>query len=377
MNHLSPCWITAAVIGVAVAVAADAETSAVHTPDAAVRGAVAFDDGAVRVGDQRISWQDVVALTTHPGLRTLPSPNTVWLRDGQRWIGRVHRFQAGRLTIELPGLGRRMISQDQLLAIDFRTRLAPPTATDAGRLVRSEGEPLPGELLWVRDEQASVDSILGVLTLQHDALVRYVFPESEASKPSEAVVVHLVTGTRLIGSSASPIQDALRLNHPQLGPIEIPANTIRSVERSASNVVRLLDQTPIVRSAALLAPLDSPVQPVRRVPFDEAVRVGATAALHMEPESSATFPLPADDRQTLRIELRPIARASVAARLRIRVADRVLLDRTVAPDATPELVSLDVAGVSEATVSVDFADWIGFPVGVLLVEPRVVTDGGE
>jgi hypothetical protein len=235
-------------------------------------------------------------------------------------------------------------------------------------------------------ERLTVNSPLGVLTLQRKDLARYVFPGGEAVDPDPQSSgslddVFLADATLLRGSLSVDGQ-RLRLEHPTLGELVFPRFALRSVVRRGP---QLLDLT-------RAEPLGVETQPLIAGPVtDKGLRALASAAeaapgdfpfaraLRIEPETVVRYGIPRVE--TGRLRLRALIGRAGGSRgdlqLEIRAGERSLLERPLPPESLPEWVELELPRGEELVFAVEFGRRIRFPCAVLLGEPHILKEREE
>ncbi|MFO8015202.1 MAG: hypothetical protein R6X20_18105 [Phycisphaerae bacterium] len=326
-----------AILALALA-ASPAAAGVVRTVEARLEGNVAFADGAVRVAGKAVPWTDVVYVIGDPEVRTVGPPEAVLTVDDQVWRGEVLRLSADRLTVHLPLFGEREVPLDRIAVIQFTpppgspslVLVAAPRPPSPGTLLRHEGEPLPGTLLWIDGRRLALDSPLGAVTLDRDGCLAYVFRRDGGKAAAEDGKdrLTLVNGTVLLGK-ATVGDGAVRLAHKAFGRVEIDGDLVRRLARHDPRVRRL-------EFGGV------------RAPFRREI------AVPREPGRPAEFVA----------RLGPLPGARGDARVRLAVGDTVLLEREVGPDDDPVAVREPLPPQGKLSVTVAYGKRIGFPCGV-------------
>jgi hypothetical protein len=340
--------ILAAILALALA-AAPAAAGVVQTLGERLEGEVTFADGAVEVAGRSVPWAHVIDVVHDSPIRTIPPPGAVRTVGGEVWRGEVLRLAAGRLTVSLALLGEREVTLDRVAAVEFAPppengTAAPRARAGPGTLLRQEGEPLPGTLLWIDAGRLAIDSPLGAVTLDRDGCLAYVFHrDGGAAAEGGKDRLTLVNGTILAGT-ASPGDGVVHVEHAAFGKVEVDASLVRRLER----------HDPRVRRLAWDGPMHAPCN--REV---DLVRQAGRAA-------------------TLVARLTPLAGARGEARVWLAAAGAVLDEFVVRPESAAVPLRLELPpDARHVAVEVNFGRRIGFPCGVRVEDAMCITAGAD
>jgi hypothetical protein len=98
------------------------------------------------------------------------------------------------------------------------------------KLYRDFGEPIPGKLLFMDPQRLTLQSPLGILTLQRESALRYVFAdEKQETKPADEL--RLIDGSIFKGK-LSIGEGQVEIDHEILGKLNLPLQAVRAIARA-------------------------------------------------------------------------------------------------------------------------------------------------
>lgn len=330
-------------------------------------GQLALAAGALRAGDRALPWDEVLLAVNDIQAETPVAPERVHFRDGGS-LSATARLAGGKLVLESPLLGAIEVDPARVSAIDFSAAAESAPGRAEGVMERRSAGPLPCELIWIRGDRVGIRSVVGAAALEKRDLVRYLFPApDEDAAPAPAAggdEVTLVDGSVLRGGVRVE-EGGLVVQTTALGEVKVPHAAWQSLWRGGSTNCALL---------ALLEPRE-----VRRFPLvrrladgPAAVRARPGAAegfvqrVVFRPRSIVVYDVPGQAGETYLFNagLALLDGSRGGARVTITVGDKVLLDRTLAPAAPAEPVSLEAPAGGTLAIEVDFAEQVRLPCGV-------------
>ena len=364
-------------LGAAVAAAlwiAPASAGVVQTAAGRREGKVTVAPAGLVVDGKVHNLADVLLVRFHRPYQTLRQPSVVRLVNGEVWRGRIVGLQGGRVKISSPLLGLREADAGEVACLEFRANLPALRDPATQTLYRDKGEPLPGELIWVNEEQVAVDSLLGALPLPRSGVRRYVMAREEVVPlaPDEAEVAFL-DGTVLRGKLTLG-KDKVTVAHRHLGRIEAPAAAVRSIVRRLPGVSHLTDlpyrltvALPLSAKKVSGAPLGEGEGPARR-------RGGYLRSLTVLVGSEFQYTLPASDKSVRLLgALGRMPGGLGDARVEILAEGKTVLDQTIAPSQHgDQRLSVDLGKAKTFTIRVTFGRRLRFPCGVTFGDPILV-----
>lgn len=345
----------------------------VQTQGARLAGDVSLGQDKIKVGGQAIRWDEVICVCVGPKVDFNPA-QAVKLSGGDIVFGNITGAGDKKVTIESSLLGAREISIGQAISIEFAPGVPQVSRPQAGTLYRQKGEPVGGDLLRMDARTLTIEGPQGVVTIEREGCVRYVFAIS-SSRPASASAIQGDEVTLMDGSSLSgkitPKVDGLELAHAILGNVTIPYKAIASIMRHCSNV-QYLAQTPpeSVAATAIVSP-EGPTQTIDFLQGD----LGAYClrGIRILPQATVNYvwgSLPG--KSVFRTTLQPIEGAQGEATVRISSGGKVLAEVVVGPGSGPTPISLELPDANDLSIEVSFADRLKFPCGVILGDPLLI-----
>jgi len=365
-------------LALALAAAAAARAGVVQTLGGRLEGKVTLGGGMLRVAGKPVPWGEVLFVIRDSRTRSVRPPQAVRLASGEVWLGHVAGLSAGKLKARFTLFGQRELPLAALRAIDLAPALPPPRPGDKpATLYREQGEPVPGQLLWIDERRLAIDSPLGVLTLPRRGLARYLFTRRSKPAPADADEVSLVDGSTLLGA-AKPARDGLAVEHPLLGSVAVPERMVRSVLRRPAAAAYLAESPPATVNAVPLVARGAPPEAVEYLTQGGSRawpgRLVAIRAIRIQPKCTATWRVPKlpGQRLVLTAAIGPVEGMRGDAKLRLAAAGRTVLERDIGPGSKREAVRCELPPNAELGVEVDFGPAIRFPCGVVIGDPVVV-----
>jgi hypothetical protein len=340
-------------------------------------GAVAVGPGVIRVGGASVNWADVILVVNDLQAELPVAPEALHLKSGEIWAGKVVKLAEGRITLE-SSFGQRQIAAADVCAIDFMPGLPLIQEDDNGGLLhRLKGRPIPGNLISIDADLATIDTALGAVTLDKKDLKRYVL--SGAKKKPEARSddeLTLADGSILCGQ-CEPTKDGLRIKHAVLGEQVIQGGRWQSVRRHSTSVTYLAEAAPSFVKAfpVIRRPADPPGVERARCRRPTGASPGFVSRVHFWPKTIADYKLPGQPggKVVFRAAVALAEGSRGAARVLFRLGDRVVFDQVLTPENSKAVpVSFEAEAGSDLKLEVDFGKAVRFPCSVTMEDPYVV-----
>ncbi len=353
--------------------AARADGAYVQTPAGRLEGRLVFASDHVAIGEKQVAWDDVLYLLANRPARTLPKPHAVRFKNGEVWCGVILSLAGKRLEIETDWFGPKKVDIASVAALEF-TPGARLENVKADTLYREKGEPVPGKLLAIDKDKLTMESPLGTVNIPREGLTRYVIlpvtvPATDAQAPDE---IALADGSIFRGKM-KPAAGKLPLEHPLLGELALPTNSVRSVVRSRPGFIDLTDLSP---KSAETAPLIAGAAPPARWQSIRGDGDDATfvKALRIEAKTTVRYELPKRDGQKLMFaaNVQPVGGARGSVRVRLAVGEETVFDKELAAGEKALPLSLELPQGDSLSIEVDFGPAIRFPAGVNLGDPHLL-----
>jgi hypothetical protein len=312
--------------------------------------------------------EELPYVSLNPGRSTLPQPNALWLTGGERLTGRAVAADSQAIEFEHAVLGRRRIARTRVAAVDLSADLPAPPPTGEATLIRTRGEPLPGELLWLDARKVGVDSLLGTIELPRDQVLRCLTGHA-AQTMGDADEVRLLDGTTLRGR-ASVDGRQVRLAHAELGDVSLPGAVVRSVV-FAGRAWFLTRAVPAWVRAAPLVAAHAPTGEAFRAARDDATGL---MRLELLPGTTASYSRPDDGPAVFHAIVQPApgSRGTVRLSLLSATHSRALATHDIRPGDAPAPFTASLpAQTRELILEAVFVEPLQLPTRVWLIEPHV------
>jgi len=373
--------------GDAVASPAPAGAGVVQTIDGRfLEGSVVLADGRVDVGGRAVLWADVACVVRESVTIGLGAAGGVHLA-GEVWRGQVTGLSNKRVSLRSAFLGVQEVDLGDVTEIEFEG--GPPdvagpgirAAAGAGVLYREKGEPVPGTLMWIDQMQVAIDSPLGALRLPRQGLVRYVCPVRERAVRADRDQLGLTDGTVMRGT-VKPEADSVRVEHAVLGTRTFPASVVQYIRRGDPRARLLCDAAPTSFEEFGLFGKTSATAPAvlaaggARQPMAALRLMAKTSVTYsIQPPAMPGASTAAGGKVRLAGRARPVDGAGGAARLRVMVGGQAVLDKELGANGPTMPLALDLPEGDSLVIEVDYGSPLGFPCGVILEAPMLVSPG--
>ncbi len=313
-------------------------------------GAARIADGRLLVGGKAVDLADLLLLET--GVRCAGdfSGKRVELINGDVLSADVLGFDKETLTIRHALFGKIEVAVSNVAQALF---IPGPTIEAApGVLVHSGGSKIPGELLWIRDDNIAITCKLGVVPLPRGRVRAYVFARVAPPAKARDTVV-LADGSTLSGTLTLSGQNVV-LTHDVLGPMKLAVTDVARVTRSLPGVTGLTSLRGEIRER--VGPIPPPVPLV--------VNSTSGATLRMFPRTVVRYTLPKAARsRRFRAALFPIANSRTPLTARIRAGSNSKT-YTIPADSAGVDVDIDLGQSGVIELTADAPDAISYPCGI-------------
>lgn len=350
-------------------VAMPAHAGIVQTLTGRFEGKVILHKDHLTVDAKKLVWDDVLYLLPDSDGKPLIRPQRVHLKNGESWAVELVGLADKKLDVRSDLFGQKQFDLRLVAALDFAASSGRTDARKLRVLYRAKGEPIPGKLLGLKQDKLTIDSAVGELDLPREGLVSYRFADATRAPSPGDDDVTLIDGS-LFRGKLHPGETGYLFEHATLGKATIPAAIIRSVVRHPARMFDLTDAKPVVLKARpLLATKNAELAAPPMVEGSSFVK-----GLLFEPNLTAEYQIPgmAEKKGRLRAVLLPVGNSAGDVRLRIKIGDKVVVERELAPMSKAEAISLPVIGGDVLEISVDFGTSLRFPCGVVLGDPHVI-----
>lgn len=334
----------------------------VLTTKGPLSGTLAVKDGSVLSKEQPVPFADIL-LALNPRRTATASKGAIRLIDGEIWQAEIRGVEKDKVTIHNPFFGAREVPLKRIASLEFQTS-DDSAAREPGHLYRTDGEPIPGKLVWVRPKDIAVDCPLGIIPIKRELVQRFVF---EAVRPvtQSADAIGLMDGTLLYGT-ASLAGAQLAVTHPVLGELKINWDSVHYVRRHREGLywIDQLKQS-VVES---IGPALPPPPPTTFSALDDS----HLRALRIMPHTVFKITLP-PAAGTLRARLVPVPGSRANLKVTLLAGERAVWTKEVPANSKAISLSADVSNAKDLFLRVEFAGPLAFPCGIDLRDAHVLT----
>lgn len=369
------CFI---LIGLACACGARSASRAdtVQTAGNILTGVMSPREGAILIDGATVPLGEILTAVRDTGANTISAAQAIRMINGEIWCGSILGLETHALTFRGVLFGERMIETDAIATLDFSRLSAPTAAGKRGMLLRERGDPIPGSLLWIRENTLALDCPLGVLPVPRQGIIRYQFkaPLSSVSREAEDEV-GLIDGSVFRGR-LSVVSNGLEMAHAALGTVSIPWVAMRYLLRSSPDVMRLgLPATGDVETRGPDAPPPSLQLLDYRSDLEPRQPTAAClSAVRMRSITAARYRLQGREgrKAWFRAVVIPIPECRGDVRIGLQVAGAIIYEQTLLCTNAALTVSLELPPGEELTLKTDFGGKLLYPCGVDWQDPCVV-----
>jgi len=192
-------------------------------------GTLSLKNGALLINSKEIKWNALhfVYRDIKPRFTT---PDFLYLRNGERWAGRITGLKNNKLIMFVEPLGRHEIDAQLIAAISFHAGRRF-TKLKSGRAYRLSGKPVSGELVALDTRQIQLKTALGRFNFDREELAGYVFATAAEEGLADKDHLALVNGTLFFGEASLKKNDVL-LKHSNLDSIRLSLLAIHYLRRA-------------------------------------------------------------------------------------------------------------------------------------------------
>jgi hypothetical protein len=308
--------------------------------------------GELKVGGQTVGLDKLLRWETGIAAPESIAANRLELVNGDLLVAEVLGLEKEELLIKHEGFKEMRIPVSAISQALFQP--IPPVKAKPGTLIHSNGNEIPGELLWIRDDNISIKCSLGVIPLSKARVRAFVFSERKPTQASADAVL-LADGSTLSGK-VSLVGEKIQLAHDSLGMLEIAVGDVSRITRRPGGV------TPFANLEGELIERVGPITP----PVPVKVKGDAGDALRMFPRTAMRYKLPkAKGDLRFRAKIAPIvnSRTPMTALVRAGGMEKSFM---IPPDGGGIEVAMDLGKATEVEIIADSSGVLSYPCGIEL-----------
>lgn len=304
--------------------------------------------GALRFGGQALELKDLLQWDSGSG--SADAGKRVLLVNGDSLAAEVVGLEEKKLIIRHAVFGEMRLPLADVAQALFQA--GPAVDAAPGTLIHSNGNKIPGELMWIRGDNISIKCALGAVPLPRARVLAFVFSKAKPATAAADRVV-LADGSSLTGK-LSLDKGNLLLAHDALGPVKLSVKDVARITRSLPGVTQLSSLQGKVQEQAGPIPPPSPLR----------IQSDSGDALRMFPRTAMRFTLPkGTHNRRFRANLVPVANSRFPMTALVRAGAN---SKTVAvpPDSAGVAMDFDLGSANEFEIVTDSAGTISYPCGI-------------
>ena len=343
-----------------------------------MEGDIQLRDGVLQVDEKPVPLETVHFVVMPECSRHRSQPHTVQLVNGEVWQTQIGSFSEDKLKVSGGLFANQVVDVASLAALDFSPAADLSSTPRPGVLYRTEGRPIPGTIVWIKENDIAVDCPLGILPLPRTGLVRYVFSHRDVERQqSTDDEISLWDGTILRGRLS--FEDGkVVLEHPILKRVSLAWDDVRYLIRGNCGITWLADLQCI--RTEMLGPLGPPPAPR---PVDlRRIKDGFLSSVRVNPKTAARYRLPAGSGspRMFRTVLVPSSGCRGEMTVSLDVSGQPIFKCELSPADPPQNLSIPLPMGDELVMCVDFGERLAYPCGVDFRDAHVTVPpaaGGE
>jgi hypothetical protein len=323
----------------------------VITTSGTLEGETAIAAGHIQIGKQAVALDDLLLLKTGVSAAADTAGKRVELVSGDVLMADVLGLEKETLRIRHALFGDISVKLSHVAQAIFMP--GPSINAEPGVLLHSKGTKIPGELMWIREDNIAIKSTLGVLPLPRARVRGYVFSKMKPDALAVDTVV-LSDGSALSGP-LSMDQEKVVLSHSALGELKLELKYIARIVRKLEGV------TPLAHLREQIKERTGAIPP----PAPQRVQDASGQALRLFPRTVIRYTLPPSKDATaktrrLRATLVPVANSLATINVQI-VAGDGKWTFTIAPNTVGQSIDLDLGEATEIEITTDAANAVSYP----------------
>lgn len=331
----------------------------VETDSGRLEGKSVIEGGELKIGGQPVAFEKLSRWETGIGAAESVAGTQLVLMNGDQLVAEVLGLGEGELRVSHPQFGEMKLPVAAVAQALFQP--GAPVEAKAGTLIHANGNEIPGELLWIREGNISINCSLGVLPLPRARVRAYVFSAAKTADNAVDAVV-LADGSRLTGKLALE-GDGIILNHEALGKQKLVLADVSRISRGTGGAM-----TPFAALKGELAGSSGRIPPPLPVETENG-------ALRIYPGTVMRYRLPqAEAGLRFRAKIAPLAhgRSPMTATIRAGGKEQGF---TIPPDSAGVDVDVDLGKSAEFEIAADVAGPMTYPCGIELNNAFII--GGK
>ena len=319
----------------------------IETVDAKLNGAVSAKGSSLSVNGKNISLENVLQFRRKGNVGDSQA-RRIELVNGDKIICTASSFEKDNLKFKHSLLGEKTLSPENIAQIKFSN--GPSVDLKPGTLLHENGNKIPGELTWIRENNVSLKCALGQLPLPVARVSAFVFNKKHESKNQD--VITLNDGTSLSGK-LTIANGAFSLQHAFLGTLSLDITAISQIVLHKENLTGLKDIKFEVKEKS--GPLTPPEPQFISDSSQNLLRIHSSTTLH--------FSLSQQSGGRLKSVLKPVANCSTEMTVVLKSGNNQK-KYTLEPKSKGLAVDFALAAGQGLEMQVNSKEKVSYPSGV-------------
>ncbi len=323
----------------------------------------------INTNNETTSLENTLSINTNNPVALPGNADFVKFKNGEVWFCTITAIENQKIKIQTRFAGTQSLSLSQISMLEFNKKeMSPENGNQPGTLYRSEGEPIPGKLIWIRQKDIAIESPLGIIPIPRQGVRRFVVSNENLQQIKNLDELSLTDGTKVMGNiTIEEGGDHFSMIHPIVGKLRFPINNVHSLKRNPKNVVWLSDL--IAKEYKAAGPIIPPPAPKSLKPSELALN-----ALKINPTSKITYEVPklGDGKIIFRSTIFPSEgnRGSATTSL-VSVEKNIVTN--IDPKSKGQLIQINIEPGSVLELEVNFQGRLIFPCAVELRDAHFVS----
>lgn len=321
-----------------------------------LEGTTKIAGGKLLLGKQSVNVNELLLLNTGvAGAGDIAGKRLV-LVNGDVLRADVLGLEKETLRIRHTLFGEISVKLNQVAQAIFMP--GPSIKAKPGVLLHSNGTKIPGELLWIRDDNIAIKSAIGVLPLPRARARGYVF--SKKNPDAAAIDTVVLTDGSTLSGTLSLDRETIALKHSALGMLKLELKHVARIARRLPGITPLASLRGQIKEQAGAIPPPAP----------QRVQGESGQTLRMFPRTVIRYTLPPSDKpRCLRAVLAPVANSRTIVTAHIRAGDSkwaftVSADKADKAGEVGEVIDLDLGKATEIEITTDASQTVSYPTGI-------------
>jgi hypothetical protein len=290
------------------------------------------------------------------------------MRSGEFWHVTIQTLKDGKLGINNHLLfGTRHVDLTAIASLEFAPGLDSSKANRTGVLYRTTGRPLPGNLIWLKNDNIAMDSPLGIIPLPRKDLHRYLLPDVETGIVESLVdEVGLLDGTILRGK-IDFADGKIQMTHAILTELKIEWKNVRYLVRAGNGISWLADLEPL--GVESIGPLGK--KPFQNVANARGDGSNFLSTLRVSPQTTLRYRLTGAGAREFRAVLSPIPGSRGDATVILTASGKEFYRQNLSARDESKILKLPLPQGDDLELRVEFGKRLAYPCGIHLGDAQI------